>query len=177
MLQLCGGTTIKENIGNQKSRNPQTVFMKKIICSIFSRSKLWIKIQETLLDTYRWRTLQIQSSSLTGVLGFVSVLTSTNYCVLPLVQGGLEIPRRVEIYVSPPSKNKQLIEIYRNYVDLLYDERQISNTTGSFIVREEKTSSGSSKSSKGNAEKNNTKLISHRKDIRSVSLFRQKQQE
>ena len=151
--------------------------MKKIICSIFSRSKLWIKIQGTLLDTYRWRTLQLQSSSLTGVLRLVSVLTSINYCVLPLVQGGLGIPCRVEIYLSPPSKNKQLIEVYRNCVNLLYDERQISNTIESFIVREEKTSSGSSKSSEGKAEKSNTKLISHHKDIWSVSLFRQKQQE
>ena len=36
--------------------------------------------------------------------------------------------------------------IYKNYVDLIYYEREISNMTGPFIVREEKTSSGSSKS-------------------------------
>ena len=31
----------------------------------------------------------------------VSILTSTNYCVSSLVQGGLEIPCRIEIYMSP----------------------------------------------------------------------------
>ena len=30
-----------------------------------------------------------------------SVFTSNNYCVSPLVQGGLEIPYRVVIYMSP----------------------------------------------------------------------------
>ena len=104
----------------------------------------------------------------------VSILTSTNYCVLPLVQGGLEITCRVEIYVSPTDKNKQSIDIYRNYVHLRYHERKISNTVGSFIVREEKTSSGSSKSSEGNAEKNTTKLTSCHKDIRSFVVVQPK---
>ena len=31
----------------------------------------------------------------------VSILTLANYCVPPLVQGGLEIPYRFEIYISP----------------------------------------------------------------------------
>ena len=44
----------------------------------------------------------------------VSILTSTNYGVSPLVQNGLEIPYRAEIYMSPAVKNKQLIDIYRN---------------------------------------------------------------
>ena len=30
-----------------------------------------------------------------------SIFTSNNYCVLPLVQGGLVIPYRVVIYMSP----------------------------------------------------------------------------
>ena len=104
----------------------------------------------------------------------VSILTLTNNCVSPLVQGGLEIPCRVEIYMSPTVKNKQLIDIYRNYVDLPYYEREISNTLGSFIVTEEKTSSRSSKFSEGTAEKNNTKLISCHKDIRSFFVVQPK---
>ena len=62
-----------------------------------------------------------------------------------LIKGGLEIPYRDKIYMSTIStiKNKQLIDIYRNYVDIFYYEREISNTVESFIVREEKTSSGS----------------------------------
>ena len=104
----------------------------------------------------------------------ISILTLTNNCVSPLVQGGLEIPCRVEIYMSPTVKNKQLIDIYRNYVDLHYYEREISNTLGSFIVREEKTSSRSSKFSEGTAEKNNTKLTSCHKDIRSFFVVQPK---
>ena len=42
----------------------------------------------------------------------IAVLTSTNYCVSPLVQGGLEIPCRVEISMPPTVKNKQIMNIY-----------------------------------------------------------------
>ena len=76
--------------------------------------------------------------------------------------------------MSPTVKNKQLIDIYRTYVDLLYYERQISNTVGSFIVREEKASSRSSKSSEGNAEEDITKLTSRHKDIRSFFVAQPK---
>ena len=40
-----------------------------------------------------------------------AVLTSTNYCVLPLVQGRLEIPCRVEIHLPSTAKNRELIGI------------------------------------------------------------------
>ena len=96
----------------------------------------------------------------------VSILTSTNYCVSPLVQGGLEIPCRVEIYMSPTVKNKQLIDIYRNYVDLLYYEREISNMVGSFSVREEKTI-WIAQILRGKCREEHTKLTSRHKDIRS----------
>ena len=36
----------------------------------------------------------------------IATLTSTNYCVSPLVQGGLEIPCRVEMFMSLTGKNK-----------------------------------------------------------------------
>ena len=65
----------------------------------------------------------------------------TSYCVSTLVQCGLEIPLQAEIYILPTVKNGQLINRYQNYVDLLYYEREISNTVASFIVREEITSS------------------------------------
>ena len=47
-------------------------------------------------------------------------------------------------------------------------------TVGSFIVREENTSFGLSKSSEGNTEKNNTKLTSGFKDIRSFFIVKSK---
>ena len=41
----------------------------------------------------------------------VLILTSTIYCVSLLVQGELEIPCRVERYMSPTVKNKKLVNI------------------------------------------------------------------
>ena len=52
--------------------------------------------------------------------------------------------------------------------------KEISNTVGSFIVREEKTSFGSSKSSEENAEKSNMKLASRYKDIGSFFVVQPK---
>ena len=69
-----------------------------------------------------------------------ATLTSTNYCVSPLVQGGLEIPCRVEIFMSPTIKNNELIDIFRKYMDVLYYEREDSNMVGSFVEKEEDVS-------------------------------------
>ena len=76
--------------------------------------------------------------------------------------------------MSPTIKNKQLIDIYQNYVDLFYYERETSNMAESFIVREKKTSSGLWKFSEGNAEKNNTKITSQHKDIWSFFVTQPK---
>lgn len=43
-----------------------------------------------------------------------TVLTSANYCVSPLVQGGLEIPCRIEIHMLLTMENKELIRIYES---------------------------------------------------------------
>ena len=40
-----------------------------------------------------------------------TILTSANYYISPLVQGGLEIPCRIEIYMAPTVRNKELIRI------------------------------------------------------------------
>ena len=108
------------------------------------------------------------------VVRVVSVLTLTNYCVSPLVQGGLEVPCRVDTYMSPTVKNKQLIDMYLNYMDLLYYNRGLSNTLGSFLVGEESETPGSSKSSirKDENNKNTEKkqIKSCHKDIRLLFL-------
>ena len=101
----------------------------------------------------------------------IATLTSTNYCVSPLVQGGLEIPCRVEIFMSPTGKNKELIDIYRNYVHLLYYEREDSNIVGSFITGEDDASAGTSNPkspeiSKKTRTSKTPKNVPH-KDIRS----------
>ena len=46
--------------------------------------------------------------------------------------------------MSPTVKNKELIDIYRNYVDLLYYEREDSIIVGSFITGEDDASAGAS---------------------------------
>ena len=48
-----------------------------------------------------------------------TILTSTNYCVSALIQGGLEISCRIEIHMPATVKNKELMEIYETYVDTL----------------------------------------------------------
>ena len=60
-------------------------------------------------------------------------LTSTNYCVSPLVQGGLEIPCIVRILMAPTVKNRQIVDIYKDMVDLHYDTREKDSTAGSYL--------------------------------------------
>ena len=62
-----------------------------------------------------------------------AALTSTNYCVSPLVQGGLEIPCRGEIHMPSTVKNRELIGIYEKYVDTLYYQQEETNIAGSFV--------------------------------------------
>ena len=73
--------------------------------------------------------------------------------------------------MSPTVKNKQLNDIYRSYVDLLYYERELSNTVGSFLVGEESETPGSSKSSsrkdKNNKRTEKKQIKSCHKDIQS----------
>ena len=47
---------------------------------------------------------------------FTVVLTSSQYCVSPLVQGGLEISCEVGIYLPPTQKNNELVGINNNLV-------------------------------------------------------------
>ena len=62
-----------------------------------------------------------------------AVLTSTNYCISELVQGGLEIPCRVEIYMPSTAKKRELIGIHDKYVDTLYYRREETYIAGSFV--------------------------------------------
>ena len=47
----------------------------------------------------------------------------------------------MNIFMPLTLKNKQLIDIYRNYIDVLYYEREESNIVGSFIAEQENESS------------------------------------
>ena len=62
-----------------------------------------------------------------------AIVTSTNYCVSPLVQGGLQIPCRVEIHMPATVKTKELMKIYETYVDTLYYQRKETHIARSSI--------------------------------------------
>ena len=81
-----------------------------------------------------------------GATAFVK-LTSTNYCVSPLVQGGLEIPCRVEILMAQTLKNKEIINIYKDMVDLCYDSREKDSVVGSFLSTCEEAATGNKRKS------------------------------
>ena len=86
-----------------------------------------------------------------------AVLTSTNYCVSPLVQGGLEIPCRVEIHMLSTVKNRELIGIYGKYVHKLYYQREETNIAGLFVessVGIEKMETNNSKGRESKKQKN-----------------------
>ena len=68
-------------------------------------------------------------------------LHSTNYCVSPLVQGGLEIPCRVEIQMPLTLNNREIIDLYKNMIDFSYDSREKDFVVGSFLSANEEVES------------------------------------
>ena len=112
--------------------------------------------------------LPMENSRVTKyILDRGAVLASTNYDVSPLVQGGLEIPCRVEIYMPSTVRNRQLIGIYETFVDTLYYLREEENIAGSFVEntadKEMEETTGKKESMK---RKSNEKTASSSKDIR-----------
>ena len=100
----------------------------------------------------------------------IATLTITNYFFTSGTRW-TKIPCRVKIFMSPTMKNKELIDIYRNYVDLLYYEREDSNIIGLFIIGESDASTGISNPklpeiSKKTCASKTQKNVPH-KDIRS----------
>ena len=68
---------------------------------------------------------------------FTVTLTSSKYCVSPLVQGGLEIPCKVVIYQPRTRKNKQLVDMYEFLIEPQIYPRPESFVVGSFLETEE----------------------------------------
>ena len=67
-----------------------------------------------------------------GAIVFAT-LSSTTYRRSPLVQGGLEIPCKVTINMAETLKNKQIIDRYKEMVDVLYSEPDGSAVLGSLL--------------------------------------------
>ena len=70
---------------------------------------------------------------LQGGAKVVTMLSSANYRRSPLVQGGLEIPCSVMIFIPETLKNKEIIKMYKDMVDVLYSEPDGSKVVGSFV--------------------------------------------
>ena len=64
-------------------------------------------------------------------------LSSSNYCVSPLVQGGLEIPCTVAIYMPRTLKNKQLIDVFKIMIESQIYPREESFVAGYFLATHE----------------------------------------
>ena len=64
---------------------------------------------------------------------FTVVLTISQYCVSPLVQGGLKILCEVRIYLPPTKKNNELVGIYNNLIQPQIYPRPESFMIGSFL--------------------------------------------
>ena len=102
-----------------------------------------IDIKKTTGETVRH--LSPENSRVTNYLTdrgarFTVVLTSSQYCVWPLVQGGLEIPCEVGIYLPPTPKNNVLARIYNNLIQPQNYPRPESFMVGSFLQMSTKVS-------------------------------------
>lgn len=63
----------------------------------------------------------------------VARLTSTSYRRSPLMQGGLEIPCSVTVFMSLTLKNKEIIKLYKDMIDAHYTEPDETAVVGSFL--------------------------------------------
>ena len=62
----------------------------------------------------------------------VATLLSTNYRRSTLVQGGLEVSYRVAVFIAKTVENKEVIQKYKDMVDVVYAELDGSVVVGSF---------------------------------------------
>ena len=102
-----------------------------------------------------------------GATGFIK-LYSANYCVSPLVQGGLETPCRVEIQMPPTIKNRKIIDLHKSMIDLSYDSCEKDFAVGSFLLTNEEIestlaacSSSASKKNKNRKREPSVRKIRH----------------
>ena len=143
-----------------------------------------IAIKKTTGETVRH--LPIENSRVVKYLmdheaRFTVAVTSSQYFVLPLVQGGFEISSEVGIYLPPTPINNLIFGIYNNLIQPQIYPRLESFMIGSSL----QTSTGVStpltdnKSERKDAEKKKKKLEKNRihsqKDIRNFLVLKASQ--
>ena len=101
---------------------------------------------------------------------FAVVLTSSRYCVSPLVRCGLEIPCEVWIYLPPTPKSNELVGIYNNLIQPQIYPRPESFMIGSFLLTSTEVSTPltAKKSKKKTLEKSR---IDNQKNIKNLHLI------
>ena len=68
-----------------------------------------------------------------------ATLTSTSYYAYSLVQGGLEIPCLIKVYMPRTVRNKQIIQMQDEMIDALYQEKDGRPVIGSIMNCSETT--------------------------------------
>ena len=63
-----------------------------------------------------------------------ATLMSSSHYSCPLVQGGLEIPCLVEVFMPLTFKNKEIVSKHKELIEALYQEKNVWPVTGSILV-------------------------------------------
>ena len=77
-----------------------------------------------------------------------ATLTSTYYRIAPLVQGGLEIPCKVEIRMPSTATNKAIVKKYKEIAEMVYCEPDGKEAIGSFLHHGDKIVANAGNNSK-----------------------------
>ena len=103
-----------------------------------------------------------------------ATLTSTYYRISPLVQGGLEIPCKVEIRMPYTVKNKAIVKKYKEIVEMLYCEPDGKEAIGSFLHHGDEIVAGVGNNSKKKKRRNEVEKVSQN-SINDIRKFFKKQ--
>ena len=141
-----------------------SVSMKKIISTIF------FNIRQQVLHLFPMETSRVTKLLLNRDARVFATLASTNYCIWPLVKGGLETPYRIEIHMAPTVRNKESIRIYKSCVDTLYYEQKEANIVGS-LESGEVSDSIQSESRKQKTDKNEARKNEKQQSTNNIRSF------
>ena len=103
-----------------------------------------------------------------------STLSSTSYRRSPLVQGGLEIPCQVSISMPATCKNNQIIEKFKEMVDVLYVVPDGSAVIGSFLHHTVDNTSVNKQQKKRKFSKDSTEGAKAKETVKDIRSFFEK---
>ena len=103
-----------------------------------------------------------------------ATLSSTSYRRSPLVQGGMEIPCRMSVWMPETFKNRAIVEKYKEMVDVLYTEPDGCAILGSFLHHNMNYPSGETSTSlrKRRTEFNNSSVKNSKNEVAAKDIRR-----